>query len=154
MVPNINPFSSHKNILVQLCPTLRDGYKNLSTKKDLDQVQVFLPRSFIACLRRVVFHCLRISAHTKNIPDQLVYVASPAVHSPDDGQSFPRLHPVCGRWKGHKAPSIYQKHPTMPKRGLFDFWIVRPLSIHFKVIWNMEVIRRERSWLVCPENYF
>ena len=117
MVPNINPFSSHKNILVQLCPTLRDGYKNLSTKKDLDQVQVFLPRSSIACLRRVVFHCFRFQLTQKNIPDQLVYVASPAVHSPDDGQSFPRLHPVCGRWKGHKAPSIYQKHPTMPKNS-------------------------------------
>ena len=64
----------------------------------------------------IVFSLSWISLLRKHV--YAVSFASPAAHSPNHGQSIPRLRPVCGRWKIHKVPSIYQKRAKdfHPKR--------------------------------------
>ena len=151
MVPNINPFSSHKNILVQLCPTLRDGYKNLSTKKDLDQVQVFLTKKL---------HCLFMPGCFplfKNFSSHKKYPGSACLRCQSIPQMMGSPSPVYTQFvadgKAIKLLPFIRSIPpcqrTPPqKRGLFDFWIVRPLSIHFKVIWNLEISNKTRKIMV------
>ena len=134
MAPNINPFSSHKNILVQLCPTLRDGYKNLSTEKDLDQVQVFLTKKLHCLFMPGCFPLFKnFSSHTKKISRISLFTLPVQRSIPQMmGSPSPVYTQFVADGKAIKLLPFIRSIPpcqrTPPqKRGLFDFWIVRPL---------------------------